>query len=306
MGHDESPPELACVILAHGDPAQVHRLVEALDPFPVFVHVDSRASDEMFEAISAGLPARARILPRKATAWATWGIVEAEFEGYRAALALEGITHVALLSGADYPLASSDEIRDILRAHRDDSFGRVDRLPYDQWGRSGGFDRLRYRHWAFRKRMLRLPIPRRLPRGVDFAGGSLSKILAVAHVRALVETYDSRPDLVTFWRRSWTADETFVNSLLNTPSLVPGWRQNHVNLTVWWINWSGPRKKSPPWVQLEVLPSLLQRRWDDAQEVPFLFARKFSTAESTPVMDELDEAHGLRGRGLERHGRHEA
>jgi hypothetical protein len=295
MPQDTVSPELACVVLAHADPHQVHRLIEALDPFPVYLHVDARASDEMFAAITGGPSERTVILPRRATAWATWGAVEAEIEGYRAALAHPGVTHIVLLSGSDYPLASIAEMRETLRAHRGDSLGPVATLPYEEWGRSGGFDRLRYRHWAVGKRMLRIPIPRRLPRGVAFAGGSSSKILAVEHARALVDTYDNHPELIDFWRRTWSSDETFVNSILNTPRFVPGWREHHVNTPLWWINWAGPRKKSPPFVQMDFLPSMLVRRWDDEQPLSFLFARKFATGVSDEVMDALDREFGLRG-----------
>jgi hypothetical protein len=294
MLDDPASPELACVILAHHDPHQVHRLVEALSPLPVLVHVDARADDAMFEAITAELPSRAVVLPRRPTAWATWGAVEAEIEGYRAALAIPGITHVALLSGADYPTSSVAEIRDLLRRHRDDSFVVSDRLPYSEWGRSGGLDRLRYRHWARGKRMLRLPIPRALPRGIVFAGGSSSKILAVDHARRVVDAYEKRPDLVRFWRRTWSSDETFVVSVLSTPELVPGYAEHSVNTHLWWIDWDGPRKKSPPFLTVEQLPELLLRRWDDQQEHLFLFARKFSTDASSEVMDALDAEFGLR------------
>lgn len=291
---DADPPALACIVLAHNDPVQVHRLVETLDPFPVFLHVDANADDDMFQAITDGMPDRVTLLDRIPTPWATWGAVEAEIEGYRAALAAPGITHVALLSGADYPIATMDDVTRMLREHPRDSFGATTTLPYSAWGRSGGFSRLRYRHWAWGKRMLRLPIPRRLPRGVDFAGGATSKILATAHARALVETYDTHPALVRFWRRSWSADETFVNSILNTPAFVPGWRDEHVNSPLWWIDWGGARKKSPPWLTIDDLPRLLTRQVDDDQLVPCTFARKFSTTTSTDLMDALDRHLGLR------------
>lgn len=294
MAPDAASPELACVVLAHNDPQQVHRLIEALDPFPILLHVDARASDEMFAAITAGLPPRVGVLERRRTAWATWGAVEAEIEGYRAALARPGITHIALISGADYPITSIAEIRSLLQDHRDDSFVVSAKLPYSQWGRTGGFDRLRYRHWALGKRMLRIPIPRRLPRDVVFAGGSSSKILSVEHARAVVDAHDEHPELVRFWRRTWSSDETFVDSILNTPRFTPGWEGHHINAHLWWIDWAGPRKKSPPWIETDVLDRILRRRFDDDQEFAHIFARKFSTAASTPVLDRLDAEYGLR------------
>ena len=142
--------------------------------------------------------------------------------------------------------------------------------------------------------MLRLPIPRRLPRDVIFAGGSTSKILSVEHARDVVATFDSEPELVKFWRRTWSPDETFVDSILNTPRFVPGFADHHINSLMWWINWAGARKKSPPWLGVSDLPSLMKRRFYDDQEYAFLFARKASTATSTQVLDELDREFGLR------------
>ena len=63
------------------------------------------------------------------------------------------------------------------------------------WGRNGGLDRLRYPHFAHRKRMIRIPVPRRLPADVVPAGGAQVKVLAREHAQAVVDvaTGPSRP-----------------------------------------------------------------------------------------------------------------
>ena len=98
-------------------------------------------------------------------------------------------------TGSDYPLANPAEITALLEAHRDESFLIAHPLPHAAWGASGGVARMRYRHWAWRKHMLRLPIPRRVPRDVVFAGGSQLKVLARQHAAAVVDVVDtaSRP-----------------------------------------------------------------------------------------------------------------
>ncbi|ROQ39580.1 core-2/I-Branching enzyme [Frondihabitans sp. PhB188] len=282
---------LACVILAHTDPQHVQRLVRALDPFPVFLHCDPSTPDDAFAEMTRGLAERAVVMPRIKTGWARWENVEAELQGYRAALATTDATHVAVLTGTDYPLASSDEISELLGEHAGTSFALIDPLPHPEWGRSGGFDRLRYRHWAWRKRMIRLPIPRRLPHGVTFAGGSQLKVLSREHAQAVLDAVDAHPELVGFWKRSWVADETFVPSILMTERFVPDWEQKHVRATLWWIGWDGTRRKSPPWLTHEHAERVLSRRSDAQQELPHFFARKFSTAESTPLLDALDAEH---------------
>jgi hypothetical protein len=282
------PALLACVILAHTDAVHVHRLVDALDPFPVFLHCDPTTPDDVFQAMTTGLPERASVLPRVRTGWARWENVEAELAGYRAALATTDATHVALFTGTDYPIASAAEIAELLDAHRGTSFAFVDALPYSEWGRSGGFDRLRFRHWAWRKHMVRLPIPRRLPKGVAFAGGSQLKVLSREHAQAVLDAVDANPELVEFFKRSWVADETFVPSILNTPRFVPGFADEHVRATLWWIGWDGTRRKSPPWLTEEHAPALLTRRTAAKQDLDHYFARKFSTSESTALLDTID------------------
>jgi hypothetical protein len=291
-----SPAAPACIVLAHEDPVHVRRLVEALDPFPVFLHCDARTPESVFRAMTDGLPDRVRLLPRIRTGWAKWENVAAEVEGYRAALEHTDASHVAVLTGSDYPLAHPDEIRSLLEAHRDESFIATHPLPYAEWGRDGGAARIRYRHWAWRKQMLRLPVPRRVPRDVVFAGGSQLKVLARHHAAAVVDTVDRRPDLVRFWRRTWVADETFVPSVLSSPGLTPGFDAEHVPHGLWWIGWDGTARKSPPWLTTADAGRLLERRTAPDVELPHVFARKFSTELSSDLLDVVDAAFGLRVR----------
>src|SRR5207248_358251 len=157
---------------AHADPIHVRRLVAALEPFPVYLHCDSRTSPSVYAEMTDGLPSRCRLMPRIATGWARWQNVEAELTGYRLALQETDATHVAAMTGTDYPIASAAAITARLTASPTTSFADYDVLPKREWGRSGGLARLRYPHWAYRKHMLRVPIPRPLPDGVVPAGGS--------------------------------------------------------------------------------------------------------------------------------------
>lgn len=284
---------LACVVLAHEDPTQVRRLVEALDPFPVFLHCDVRTPDAVHEAMTEGLPSRVRLLDRRRTGWARWENAAAELAGYRAALAETGASHIAVMTGSDYPLATADEIRSVLGAYPGRSFLVTHPLPHPDW-RGGGWSRFRYRHWAWRKHMLRLPVPRRLPRDVVLTGGSQMKLISREHAQAVVDVVDVRPDLVRFWQRVWIADESLVPSILNSPSLVPDFADEHLEHPLWYIGWDGTRMKSPPWLGTPDAGRLLERWTGPDEQPPYLFARKFATDRSTDLLDLLDAAVGLR------------
>jgi hypothetical protein len=286
---------LACVVLAHADPAQTRRLVAALDPFPVFLHCDARTLQATFVQMTHDLPARVTVLPRRPTPWGSWGAVLAEVDGYRASLATTSASHVALLTGSDYPLASSAAVLDRLAGLPGRSITESHPLPLPQWGHGGGLWRLRYRFRPWGKHMLVLPVPRRLPRDIVPAGGSQLKVLARPDAAAVVGTVDTRPDLTRFWRRTWIPDETFVHSVLHTPALAPGFADRQVPGMAWFIRWDGAPRKSPPWLTRADLPELRRVRTAEPQGTPILFARKFSSTADPAVLDEIDRT--LRGDG---------
>ena len=286
-------PALACVILAHADPTQLRRLIDALEPFPVFLHIDRATSPGDFAAMTADLPRRVAVLPRLSTGWAKWENVEAELAGYRAALTDPAITHVALLTGTDYPLAPSERISEVLAEYRGQSIAAIGPLPQANWGRSGGFARLKYPHFAFRKHMIRLPVPRAYPADIVLAGGSQLKVLARHHAQAVLDATDSRPDLVRFWRRSWVPDETFIPSMLSTPHIAPDWVESRVHAELWWIGWGGGKRKSPPWLSLTDLDRIRANSQPRDGLPPKLFARKFATDVDTGVLDVIDQEFRL-------------
>jgi hypothetical protein len=280
---------VACVILAHTDPAHLHRLVGALDPFPVFLHIDARVPSETYDRMIDGLPDRVTLLDRLRTGWGRWENVAAELAGYRAALAATSPGHIALLTGTDYPLAGTAEIAATLERYPGKSIAEIHPLPHPNWGQRGGFSRLRYRHWVVGKHMLRLPVPRRFPPGIVAAGGSQLKVLSAEHAHDLLAAVDRNPRLVRYWRRSWIPDETFIPSLLSTPGVVRDWAEGHIDENLWWIGWDSRRRKSPPWLGEPDREALLSRRSYEAQQIPHLFARKFSTANGSELLDLIDE-----------------
>ena len=126
---------VAFVILAHDKPGHLHRLVKALDGLPIFLHVDAGTSPEMHHEMTDGLPQRVRLLPRVSSGWASFGLVEAELTGYRAACSEPEIQHVVLMTGADYPLVDAQTLaKRLSRSFRDRSWVDVQPLPIADWG----------------------------------------------------------------------------------------------------------------------------------------------------------------------------
>ena len=126
------------------------------------------------------------------TPW-SWGAVAAELDGLRTALRETDCDHVAILQGSDYPVQSSEVIERTLGDLVGRSITPMQRLPRAAWSGHGGLDRLRYPHWVVRRHMVRLPVPRRIPRGIVPAGGSVNKILSREHARGYSTSMRSDP-----------------------------------------------------------------------------------------------------------------
>lgn len=283
----------AFVVLAHHKPAQALRLIDRLDA-PVFLHVDRGADPAAHGALLAGARERPAVtlLPRHRSGWASWGQVEPPLDGLRAARELD-VAHVAVLSGQDYPLVSAAAIQAFSRRHPETSFVPHWRLPTDMWGPDGGMERLRYWHRPVRRRRVRIPVPRRLPAGLTFYGGSAYYMLTRSAIDHLLAFVAARPEVVRFYRHAWTPDEMFIHTaLLNSPSATQVANEN-----LWFMDWM-PGSKHPKVFGSNGADALLAAagRESGAGGVARakLFARKFDADVDAAILDRLDAAAGAR------------
>ncbi len=281
-----SAPLPAVVIVAHDKPRHLHRLMAALDPLPVFLHVDATTAEPLFAEMVADLPDRVTVLPRISAGWAQFGVLEAELSGYRAALAATDARHVIMATGADYPLAPTARIIETLAAHPERSWSETRPLPIPEWGLARGYDRFLLPQRVWRRHRLALPLPRRVPRGVTPGGGAQTKILTRRHVEIILGVVDERPDLVDFFRTCWTPDEVMIPSILVTDSFGANWPAEVSTYPhPWFISWGTTRSKNPRWLELSDLDDIC--RAARRSESPALFARKFSE-ESGALTDAID------------------
>ncbi|MCW2812480.1 MAG: core-2/I-Branching enzyme [Friedmanniella sp.] len=289
----------AVVIVAHDKPQHLHRLVAALDPLPIFLHVDATTAPELFAQMVTGLPDRVTVLPRIKAGWAQFGVLEAELSGYRAALAATDASHIIMATGADYPLAPTSRIIEILAAHPDRSWSETRPLPIPEWGAARGYDRFLLPQRVWRRHRLALPFPRRVPRGIRPGGGAQTKILTRRHAEIILKVVDERPDLVAFFRTCWTPDEVMIPSILVTEAFGANWEEEVSTYPhPWFISWETTRSKNPRWLDLGDLDDICAAAQRSLG--PALFARKFSEGSSaltsaidTRLRHEADE-HGRR------------
>jgi hypothetical protein len=278
--------EVAFLVLAHRGPAQLARLSRRLldGPSAVFVHVDRRAPD----AVLAPLPRAVHVLDRIATPWSGWGPVEATLHGLAVVLRECDAGHVVLMSGQDYPLRPASEIAGFLADYEGRSFVARWPMPSPLYGPGGGMFRLRYRHVPFGRRRIRLPLPRRYPRGVRPYGGSAFMVLDRDSAAAVLDFTHRRPDVARFHRHVWAVDEHYVQTALaNSPR-----DDRAIDENLWHIEWPRDGDRSPrtfvrtDFARLEAAAQRSSEAGGRARAK--LFARKFDDGVDPDVLDLID------------------
>jgi hypothetical protein len=290
---------LAYVVLAHKLPEQVGRLIRRLEhpEDRLFVHIDAKQDIEAFERELSPLVETGRvewIEPRVKCHWAGPGHLMATLAGAAQALASgHDFSHLILLTGQDYPIRATAEIRRFFAEQPQKSFiswsrGEGYELPDEQrrgnerWHWNGSEDRIVKRHYKLPGRKQPVALPNRLlpfvrrrpsPAGLVPSQGlaywSLSRE-AIAHC---LEYARRHPQLGDYLKRSFAPDENYFQMVLLSSELAP----RLVNEDLRYLNWDGYHPHTITMADFE--PMLASRK---------LFARKFDSSVDREVMDALD------------------
>jgi hypothetical protein len=305
------PTGLAYVVLAHTLPEQLARLVARLDHPDdlVLVHVDAKEAAGPFERALEPLieTGRVRLVEeRVACHWGGPGHLLATLGAAQEALdSGHDFCHLVLLTGQDYPIRPTEEIREFFARQPERSFlswslgtgqelDDTARPGNERWHWNGSLGRLVQRHYKLAGRKLPLALPpdrlrhrlpaRRLPEGLTPAQGLAYWSLTREAVAYCLEHARTRPDVGRFLRRSLVSDEFYFQMVLLSSPLA----DTLVNEDLRYLNWDGWHPRTITMDDLE--PMLSSRK---------LFARKFDTTVDGAVMDVLDQTK-LSLRRLER------
>lgn len=272
------------LIRAHTAPEQLARLVQRLDERDVrfYVHVNRLTDDETFEAMQQGLAGRDNVvwLPRVACYWGGFSLLEATLVGIEVILASGDLPDYAiLLSGQDYPLRSAAEIEAFLEARRGRNFLDYFHLPAEKWaGEGGGLNRVRYPYFErirYKTRLLRLPIPRRFPAGLEPYGGMALWALTGETLADVMRFVAERPDVLRFFRRTKMPDELFFQTIMLSTALADSVENEFLH----YMDWSDG-SAHPAILRAADLPKLTASG--------MLFARKFDASVDSEILDLLD------------------
>ena len=288
---------LAYLFLAHKLPGQLGRLVSTLynDEDLFLIHVDAKVDAAPFRAQMEdrfGRPQNIGFVPAVRCDWAGYGHVEATFRGIDLALATtDSFTHLLLLTGQDYPIKPTDQIRSHFAANVGRSFmswsagdpaPAPDRRGNERWYWDGDRRRLELRYYLVRGRWRHLPnryapfVPRRtrMPLGLKPYQGLAYWNLSIEGVRYVRDLAAAEPGIERFFRRVWGCDEFIFQTMLVDSPL----RASLVNEDLRFMNWDGFN------------PTVLgEADMPDLARSAKLFARKVDPAVDAAVMDRIDE-----------------
>lgn len=271
------------LIRAHTAPEQLARLVGRLNESDVrfYVHVNQLTDEETFAAMQAGLAGRENVVwvPRVKCYWGGFSLLRATLVGIESILASGDLPdHAVLLSGQDYPLRPPTEIERYFAARNGRNLLNHFRLPAPEWaGEGGGLNRLRYPHFErarYKTRLLRLPVPRRLPEGLEPYGGMAFWALTGETLAWLMRFLGERPEVLRFFRRTKMPDELFFQTVL-----LSSLAETVDNELLHYLDWSSG-SAHPATLTVADLPKLRASRR--------LFARKFDASVDSEILDLLD------------------
>jgi hypothetical protein len=280
------PVTVAYLILAHCNPRQLARLVNALPASsPVLIHFDRRADDALYIEVTELLGSRPMLhfVKRQKCWWASFGIVSATINLIQGLNALNvPYDYATLLSGSDYPIKSNLEIASYLGRHKDKEFIESFLLTApNRWTEEGGYStsprRVLGRHLHFRSRLVRLPGLRTMPGGLKPYGGSQWWTLsrdAIQYISAFIER---SPRVVAFFKGCFAPDESFVQTIVSNSGLAGRITGDNLRIAVW-------GRPMPPY------PATLTMGDQDLLRTSHEhFARKFDPQIDSRILDRLDE-----------------
>lgn len=295
---------IAYLLLAHGNPAHLQRLIARLrsDGTAFFIHVDQKADGHAFTHLAS---ADVTLVPAPvAVHWGDFSQVEAILLLMKTALAAGPFTRLVLLSGVDYPLWPTASINAFFAAQPDAEYINLVPMPCAAAGKPLArlnMYTLRPTLSPLHRLVLRVLLKARImPRQRDHAralgsltpyGGSTWWALTRGACTYLVDYVARNPRLVRFFEGTQYADETFLHTILGNSPFMANVRRN-LTYTDWSAGGASPAPMAARHV--DYFRSHTQFPADDVYgSGPMIFARKFSDSDAA-LLQAMDAhlAHG--------------
>lgn len=275
---------IAHLILAHSQPAQLERLIDSLqhENAYFFIHIDRKVKSSNFSFLAA----KERVFlisNRERVRWGAYSIVQATLNGFMAiAESAIKIDMVNLLSGSDYPLKSPEDIHDFFEKNRGKNFMEYRFIPEEWKEAETRFTEYHLTNYRFHGKttlqtwMNKLLPTRKMPDLLVPVGKSQWLSITMEAVLFIINYLDEHPEVVRFFKLTWAPDEMIFQTILYNSTF----RSKLINNNLRYIDWSAGHA-SPKTLNYEDVDKLLASN--------ALFARKFDLVKHPEIFDMLDK-----------------
>jgi hypothetical protein len=279
---------IAHLIIAHKNPTQLLRLVKRLqDPhFDIYIHIDRKVNICEFQMLKE-IPNVFFIERRVLIRWGGNSTLMAIINSMQEVLGKENrYDFINLLSAQDYPLKSSEEIVEFLKANIRYNFISFDVARQSKWWREAVARFEKYHltdvpikgKYFFQSIINRLAPKRKFPGHMELYGSEKSAWWTVSGecAKFVIQEVTGNRRLRSFLRYCWGTDEFVVATIImNSP-----FRHYTYNNNLRYIDWS-EGNPNPKILTKEDLPNLKNSN--------MLFARKFDIDVDHTILDEIDQ-----------------
>ncbi|MBR8836292.1 MAG: hypothetical protein DSM106950_20295 [Stigonema ocellatum SAG 48.90 = DSM 106950] len=280
--------KIAYIVLAHKLPVQLVRLIRRIedDGTSFFIHMDKKAGDRMYSDLGEMLSSMSNVhllKKRYPCYWGDFNIVAATLEsiGQLVNSSID-FDYAILLSGQDYLIKSTSQIKEFLQKHRGQEFIESFALASEnRWTNLGGcyraLNRVQYWHFRFRSQHFYLPVKRRFFKGFEPYGGSQWWCLSRECIQYINSFVMNNPRFVNYFKSVFIPDELFFQTVVSNSHFKDCIFDDDLR----YVDWEHPNP-TPPAI-------LCKSDFDTLVNSPKLFARKFDITRDAEILDIIDQ-----------------
>jgi hypothetical protein len=274
--------KIAHLILAHKNPAQLERMIRAMEHpgFDFYIHLDKKAGAAAFAHLVNNrnvffIGKRANVY------WAGYGTIQATLNGFQEILP-KGYDYINVISAQDFPLKAPEHIYEYLAGRPGKEFITCESID-DQWKEAAPRVRryhlinwripLKYRLSDLATRLLP---PRKFPLDYKIVGRANWFTLTPAAAQYVIGFLEEHPEVVRYFKYCWGADEFIFATILYNSHFKDRIENNLV-----YVDWTGQTKGHPR--------VLLSGDFEALKASGKLFARKFDMETDPGIFSLLEQ-----------------
>lgn len=273
--------QIAHLILAHKNPAQLERLIVALKhpSFYFYIHVDKKIDIQPFEYLHK-YENVVFIKNRTKIFWAGYGTIQATINGLQEIPGSQ-YDYINVISAQDFPLKPAEFIYKYFLKNKPKQFITCESVEHTWKEAEVRIKKYHLINWQIPgkyqlEKIINSVLPeRKFPLDYTIVGRSNWFTITSDAARHLLDFLKVHPEIIRFFKYSWGADELIFSTILYNSKYKDQIEDNLV-----YVDWS-EGKAHPKILRTEDFNSL--------RSSEKLFARKFDSDADATILDMLEK-----------------